>query len=39
MKPYSHGTMRSAFKAIDSFLAGRKARPPKGLTLFPEAEV
>jgi two-component system, response regulator PdtaR len=39
MKPYSHGTMRSALKAIDSFLAGRKARPPKGLTLFPEAEV
>lgn len=39
MKPYSHGTMRSALKAIDSFLAGKKARPPKGLTLFPEAEV
>ena len=39
MKPYPHGTMRSALKAIDSFLAGKKARPPKGLTLFPEAEV
>ena len=39
MKPYSHGTMRSALKAVDSFLAGRKARPPKGLTLFPKAQV
>jgi len=39
MKPYSHGTMRSALKAIDSYLAGRKTRPPKGLTLFPKAEI
>jgi CheY-like chemotaxis protein len=39
MKPYTHGTMRSALKAVDSYLAGRKARPPKGLTLFPKAEV
>ena len=39
MKPYSHGTMRSALKAVDSYLAGKKARPPKGLTLFPKAEV
>ena len=39
MKPYTHGTMRSALKAVDSYLAGKKARPPKGLTLFPKAEV
>jgi DNA-binding response OmpR family regulator len=39
LKPYSHGTMRSALKAVDSYLAGKKARPPKGLTLFPKAEV
>lgn len=39
MKPYSHGTMRSTLKAVDSYLAGKKARPPRGLTLFPKAEV
>ena len=39
MKPYSHGTMRSALKAVDCYLAGKKARPPKGLTLFPRVEV
>ena len=39
MKPYTHGTMRSALRAVDSYLAGREARPPKGLTLFPKAEV
>ena len=39
MKPYSHGTMRSALQAVDSYLAGKKVRPPKGLTLFPQAEV
>jgi two-component system, response regulator PdtaR len=39
MKPYTHGTMRSALKAVDSYLSGKKARPPKGLTLFPKAEV
>ena len=39
MKPYSHGTMRSALKAVDSYLAGKKSRPPRGLTLYPRAEV
>lgn len=39
MKPYTHRTMRSALEAIDCYLAGKKARPPKGLTLFPKAEV
>ena len=39
MKPYTHGTMKSALKAVDSYLSGKKARPPKGLTLFPKAEV
>jgi CheY-like chemotaxis protein len=39
MKPYTHGTMRSALKAVDSYLSGKKARPPKGLTLFPKAEI
>jgi DNA-binding response OmpR family regulator len=39
MKPYSHSTMRATLKAVDSFLAGKKARPPKGLTLYPKADV
>ena len=39
MKPYSHATMRSALKAVDSYLAGKKIRPPRGLTLFPKEEV
>ena len=39
MKPYTHRTMRSALKAVDSYLAGKKTRPPRGLTLFPKAEV
>ena len=39
MKPYSHRTMRATLKAVDSYLAGKKARPPSGLTLYPKAEV
>ncbi len=39
MKPYSHATMRSALKAVDCYLAGKKTRPPRGLTLFPKAEI
>jgi two-component system, response regulator PdtaR len=39
MKPYNHRTLRSALSAIDSYLAGEKVRPPKGLTLFPKATV
>ena len=38
-KPYNHRTLRSALTAVDSYLAGKKTRPPKGLTLFPKAEV
>lgn len=39
MKPYTHRTLRTALEAVDCYLAGKKARPPKGLTLFPKAEV
>jgi CheY-like chemotaxis protein len=39
MKPYTHRTMRSALNAVDCYLAGRKVRPPRGLVLFPKAEV
>jgi two-component system, response regulator PdtaR len=39
MKPYNHRTLKSALTAIDCYLAGEKARPPKGLTLFPKATV
>jgi CheY-like chemotaxis protein len=38
-KPYNHRTLKSALTAIDCYLAGEKARPPKGLTLFPQATV
>ena len=39
MKPYTDRTLRSALTAVDCYLSGKKARPPKGLTLFPKAEV
>ena len=39
MKPYTDRTLRSALAAVDCYLSGKKARPPKGLTLFPKAEV
>ena len=39
MKPYNHRTLKSALSCIDCYLAGEKARPPKGLTLFPKATV
>ncbi|MCL6740838.1 response regulator [Sphingomonas sp. RB56-2] len=39
MKPYNHRTLRSALSCIDCYLAGEKARPPKGLTLYPKATV
>ena len=39
LKPYSHRTLRSALTAVDCYLAGKKTRPPRGLTLFPKAEV
>lgn len=39
MKPYTDRTLKSALTAVDCYLAGKKARPPKGLTLFPKVEV
>ena len=39
LKPYSHGTLKSALTAVDKYLAGEKVRPPKGLTLYPTAKV
>lgn len=39
MKPYTDRTLKSALTAVDCYLAGKKARPPRGLTLFPKAEV
>jgi DNA-binding response OmpR family regulator len=38
MKPYNHRTLKSALAAVDRHLAGEKARPPKGLTLYPTAQ-
>jgi DNA-binding response OmpR family regulator len=38
-KPYNDRTLRAALAAVDKYLAGEKARPPRGLTLFPKAEV
>jgi DNA-binding response OmpR family regulator len=34
-KPYNHRTLKAALIAVDCHLAGRKARPPRGMTLFP----
>ena len=38
-KPYNDRTLKAALGAVDKYLAGEKVRPPKGLTLFPKAEV
>jgi DNA-binding response OmpR family regulator len=38
MKPYTDRTLKAALKAVDRHLAGEKAKPPKGLTLFDQAE-
>ena len=38
MKPYTDRTLKSALTAVDSYLTGKRARPPKGLTLFPMAK-
>jgi len=35
MKPYNERTLRSALDAIDKHLAGKPAKPPKGLMLYP----
>jgi CheY-like chemotaxis protein len=37
-KPYNNRTLRSALTAVDCYLAGKKARPPKGLTLYPDVK-
>ena len=39
LKPYNDRTLKSALAAVDFYLAGEKARPPRGLTLFPKAQV
>lgn len=39
IKPYTDRTLKFALEAVDCYLAGKKTRPPKGLTLFPKAEV
>lgn len=39
MKPYNDRTLKAALTAVDKYLAGDKARPPKGLTLYPAAKV
>jgi DNA-binding response OmpR family regulator len=39
MKPYNDRTLKAALIAVDRYLAGEKARPPRGLTLYPAAEV
>ena len=33
-KPYNERTLRLALEAVDNHLAGRKAKPPKGLELY-----
>jgi len=38
LKPYNHRTLRSALMCVESYLSGKKARPPRGLTLFPMAK-
>jgi len=38
-KPYTDRTLKAALAAVDKFLAGEKARPPRGLTLYPAAKV
>jgi DNA-binding response OmpR family regulator len=39
MKPYNDRTLKAALSAVDKYLAGEKVRPPKGLTLYPIADV
>ena len=33
-KPYSERTLKLALEAVDKRLAGRQAKPPKGVELF-----
>ena len=37
IKPYSHKVLKAALKAVDEHLSGGKAKPPKGLKLYPTA--
>ncbi|HEY0629103.1 MAG TPA: response regulator [Sphingomicrobium sp.] len=39
LKPYTDRTLKAALAAIDKYLRGEKVRPPRGLTLYPEAKV
>lgn len=39
LKPYSDRKLKAALAAVDRFLAGEKASPPRGLTLYPAAKV
>lgn len=39
MKPYNNRMLKAALAAVDKYLAGEKVRPPKGLTLYPDAKV
>jgi DNA-binding response OmpR family regulator len=39
MKPYNHRTLKAALAAVDKYLAREKVKPPKGLRLYPMAEV
>ncbi|QNN64217.1 response regulator [Sphingomonas rhizophila] len=38
LKPYNDRTLKSALKAVDDRLAGRDAKPPKGLELYETTE-
>ncbi len=35
IKPYGGRTLIAALQAVDKHLTGKKAKPPKGLTLYP----
>lgn len=39
LKPYSERKLKAALVAVDHYLAGEKARPPAGLTLYPQAKI
>jgi DNA-binding LytR/AlgR family response regulator len=38
MKPYSERTLKGTLECIEKTLAGQKAKPPKGLRLYPPKE-
>ena len=35
LKPYNDRKLKAALEAVDRHLAGKKAKPPKGLELYP----